>query len=47
MNRLERPQLLIDENGDPQAIYCACSLVDINPRKDGISFNVYIPLKSR
>ena len=45
VNRLERPQLLIDENGNPKVLYCACSIVNINPRKDGSSFNVHIPLK--
>lgn len=45
MNRLERPQLLIDEQGDPKVLYCASSLVDVNSRKDGVSFNVHIPLK--
>ena len=45
VNRLERPQLLIDKNGDPQVLFCACSIVDINNRKDGSSFNVHIPLK--
>ena len=44
VNRLERPQLLIDENGDPKVLYCACSIVNINPRQDGYSFNVHIPL---
>jgi len=46
VNRLERPQILTDENGDPRILYCACSIVDINPRKDGASFNVQIPLKT-
>jgi len=45
VHRFERPQLLIDENGNPEVLYCACSLIDINPRKDGSSFNVHIPLK--
>jgi hypothetical protein len=45
LSRLERPQLLIDENGNPEVLYSACSLVDVNPRKDGISFNVHIPLE--
>ncbi|MDY7395081.1 glycoside hydrolase family protein [Aureibaculum sp. 2210JD6-5] len=45
VNRLERPQLLIDENGNPTVLYAACSIVDINPRQDGASFNVHIPLK--
>jgi len=44
VNRLERPQLLIDENGNPEVLYSACSLIDINPRKDGTSFNVHISL---
>lgn len=44
VNRLERPQLLIDENGNPKVLYCACAIVDINPRQDGSSFNVQIPL---
>ncbi|MFV0506874.1 MAG: glycoside hydrolase family protein [Bacteroidales bacterium] len=45
VNRLERPQLLIDEDGNPLVLYAACSLVDINPRQDGVSFNVQIPLR--
>jgi len=44
VRRLERPQLLINEEGQPTVLYCACSIVDINPRKDGSSFNVQIPL---
>jgi len=44
LNRLERPQLLINEVGNPEVLYCACSIADINPRKDGSSFNVQIPL---
>ena len=45
VNRLERPQLLIDEDGNPEVLYSACSLIDINPTRDGSSFNVHIPLK--
>lgn len=45
VNRLERPQLLLDDIGNPLVLYGACSLVDVNPRKDGASFNVQIPLK--
>ncbi|MFV0539705.1 MAG: glycoside hydrolase family protein [Aestuariibaculum sp.] len=45
VNRLERPQLLIDNNGTPVTLYCAAALININPRKDGASFNVHIPLK--
>ena len=45
VHRFERPQLLIDDNGNPEVLYSACSLIDVNPRKDGTSFNVHIPLK--
>lgn len=45
VHRLERPQLLISEDGNPEVLYCACSLIDINPTQDGASFNVQIPLK--
>ena len=45
VNRLERPQLLIDEDGNPEVLYSACSLIDINPTRDGSSFNVHFPLK--
>ena len=45
LHRLERPQLLIDADGNPKVLYCAASIVDINPRKDGTSFNVHIPLE--
>lgn len=43
-NRLERPQLLIDNQGYPITLYCASSIVNVSPRKDGTSFNVQIPL---
>ncbi|MFC4096692.1 glycoside hydrolase family protein [Euzebyella saccharophila] len=45
LNRLERPQLLIDENDVPFVLYAAASIVNINPRTDGKSFNLQIPLK--
>ncbi|MFV0566918.1 MAG: glycoside hydrolase family protein [Flavobacteriaceae bacterium] len=45
-NRLERPQLLINNDGTPNTLYCASSIVDVNPRTDGTSFNVQIPLKT-
>ena len=45
VNRLERPQLLIDKLGNPQVLYCACALTDVNLRTDGTSFNVQIPLQ--
>lgn len=44
VNRLERPQLLIDENGNPQVLYGACALTNVNPRTDGVSFNVHVEL---
>lgn len=46
-NRLERPQLLIDKNGNPEVLYTAGAIVDIVPRKDGASFNVHIPLNTK
>lgn len=46
VKRLERPQLLLNADGDPLVMYCACSLVNVNNRKDGVSFNVQIPLKT-
>ncbi|MEI6865767.1 glycoside hydrolase family protein [Flavicella sp.] len=46
VDRLERPQLLIDEHGNPKVLYSACAIININPRKDGTSFNVHIPLKT-
>ncbi|WP_167617650.1 glycoside hydrolase family protein [Maribellus sediminis] len=45
VNRLERPQLLIDDAGNPQVLYSACSIININPTTKGESFNVQIPLK--
>lgn len=45
VNRLERPQLLTDDDGNPIALYAACAVTDVNPRTDGGSFNVQIPLR--
>lgn len=47
VDRFERPQLLISEDGIPQVLYVACSVVDVNPRNDGTSFNVQIPLEKK
>lgn len=47
VNRLERPQLLLDADGEPQVLYAACSIEDLNSKSDGSSFNVQIPLKQR
>ncbi len=37
---LERPQLLIDAQGIPQAFYAACSLDPVGRKTDGSTFNV-------
>lgn len=47
VHRLERPQLLLDENDDPLILFAACSIDDVNPKKDGSSFNIHIPLVKR
>lgn len=44
VNRLERPQLLIDEEGTPKVLYVACAIESVNQKKDGSSFNVQINL---
>lgn len=44
VNRLERPQLLLDKNDDPIVLFAACSIDDCNNKKDGGTFNVHIPL---
>lgn len=44
VHRLERPQLLLDEHDDPQVLFAACAIDDVNPKTDGSSFNVQIPL---
>ncbi|QDH80327.1 hypothetical protein FKX85_15290 [Echinicola soli] len=46
VNRLERPQFLIGEDGLPKVLYAACSLNPLNEKRDGSSFNVQILLKS-
>ncbi|GAA4296755.1 glycoside hydrolase family protein [Aestuariibaculum suncheonense] len=45
VNRLERPQLLIDGKGNPKVLYAACALINVSPTQKGESFNVHIPLK--
>lgn len=47
VHRLERPQLLLDENDYPLVLYSACSIDDVNKKYDGSSFNVQIPLKKK
>lgn len=44
VDRLERPQLLLDENDNPIVLYSACSVSLLNPKRDGSSFNVQIPI---
>ena len=46
VRHLERPQLLIDKDGNPLVIYAACSLGSVGKKKDGSTFNVHIPLKA-
>ncbi|MEN8193381.1 MAG: glycoside hydrolase family protein [Bacteroidota bacterium] len=44
VSNLERPQLLINENGSPVVLYAACSIEKVGGKKDGSTFNVQIPL---
>ncbi|MEN8151386.1 MAG: glycoside hydrolase family protein [Planctomycetota bacterium] len=45
VDRLERPQLLLDEAGTPRVLNAACSIKPCNDRRDGSTFNVQIPLR--
>lgn len=44
VDRLERPQLLLDENDEPIVLYAACAITPVNAKKDGSSFNIQIPI---
>ena len=44
VDRLERPQLLLDENDEPMVLYSACSVTPLNMKQDGSSFNIQIPI---
>lgn len=44
VDRLERPQLFLDEDDNPIVLYSACSVTPLNPKQDGSSFNVQIPI---
>lgn len=44
VDRLERPQLFLDENDEPIVLYSACSITPLNLKKDGSSFNIQIPI---
>ena len=45
VHHLERPQLLIDDTGNPKVLFAACSIINIGSTQRGESFNVHIPLK--
>ena len=45
VDRLERPQLVLTKDGIPQYLYAASALGNVNPKNDGSSFNVQIPLE--
>jgi len=45
VKHLERPQLLLDENGNPLVLYAACSLENAGKKRDGSTFNVHIPFR--
>ncbi|MCK3682778.1 glycoside hydrolase family protein [Maribellus sp. YY47] len=47
VSNLERPQFLIDEQGNPIVLYTACSVDAVGQKKDGSTFNVHIPLRSK
>jgi len=47
VDRLERPQLLIDKKGVPIVMYAACALENVNPKSDGSSFNVQISISNK
>lgn len=44
VDRLERPQLFLDKNDEPIALYAACSITSLNMKQDGSSFNIQIPI---
>lgn len=45
VDRLERPQILLDENDDPIALFAACSVEPCNEKQDGGTFNVQILIR--
>jgi hypothetical protein len=44
VDRLERPQLLLDKDDEPIVLYSACSITPLNMKQDGSSFNIQIPI---
>jgi hypothetical protein len=47
VSNLERPQLLMNEDGSPSVMYCACSVEPVRDKKDGSTFNVQISLRMK
>ena len=47
VDRLERPQLLVSEDGMPEVLYAASSVVPCNDKQDGGTFNIQIALGAR
>ena len=46
VSNLERPQLLLDDQGMPLVLYAACSIEAVGNKRDGSTFNVHIPLRN-
>lgn len=44
VDRLERPQLLLNEHDDPIVLYAACAINPVDQKNDGSSFNIQIPI---
>lgn len=44
VDRLERPQLFLNEEDEPIVLYAACSITPLNMKQDGSSFNIQIPI---
>jgi predicted GH43/DUF377 family glycosyl hydrolase len=42
---LERPQFLINDRGEPIAMYAACSISGCGPKTDGSTFNIQFKVK--
>ncbi len=44
---LERPQMLIDTQGNPRAFYAACSIEPVEGKTDGSTFHVQFGMRVR
>jgi len=42
---MERPQFLINDQGEPVAFYAACSIGPCGPKTDGSTFNTQFGVK--